>query len=78
MINPTKELYKRIKAKYIPISVICKETGLSPKAIYSSLTENAKRQLRADELLAVCDFLKIDPMELLEKKKFHWTIKKLK
>lgn len=68
MLNPTKELYKRIKAKYIPISVICKETGLSPKVIYPSLTENTKRQLRADELLVVCEFLKIDPMELLERK----------
>lgn len=65
MLNPTKELYERIKARYIPVSVICKETGLSPKIIYPSLTENTKRQLRADELLVICNFLQINPMELI-------------
>lgn len=73
MITATREIYQIIKDKHIPVSIICKETGLNPKKIYPSLKKNAKRELRADELLIICRFLNINPLELHDLYNFKLT-----
>lgn len=65
-MNLNKMLCRKIKESYIPISVICQKTGLSQNVIYASLSENGKRKLRANELLKICNFLKINPCDLYD------------
>lgn len=60
----TKALYHYIQQKHIPIAAICQETGLNPKKIYPSLMPNAKRELKADELVSICIYLHLNPFDL--------------
>lgn len=64
-MDATKALYTVIKKRHIPISAICRETGLPAKVIYTSLSQNGKRKLRADELIQICGYLKLNPLELI-------------
>lgn len=47
----------------IMISVISSKTGVPDSALYNSL--RGSRKLRGDELLSVCRFLQVNPMEFL-------------
>ena len=60
MDNATAKLGKYISEKGFTISKICKETGIKGNVLYPSL--KGKRELRADEFLAVCSFLEVNPM----------------
>lgn len=65
-MNATRKLWKIVKASGIPISSICKKTGLSVKPIYSSFSENSKRPLTAYELMVICNLFNYEPMNLIE------------
>ncbi|MDD4715905.1 MAG: helix-turn-helix transcriptional regulator [Oscillospiraceae bacterium] len=58
----TGKIRNYVKEKGITIKAISRHTNIAPGALYSSFS--GLRPLRADEFLAVCSFLGIDPMKL--------------
>jgi len=50
-----------IKEKGILVSVISRATGITQNTLYASFS--GKRELRADEYLAICAFLEKDPLD---------------
>lgn len=69
IMDVTQKVYEIIKERGIPVKVVSEGSGLPVKIMYTSLCNNAKRKLRADELLKICRFLKINPMSLINDKK---------
>ncbi|MCQ4638003.1 helix-turn-helix transcriptional regulator [Anaerovorax odorimutans] len=66
----TSEIAGHIKEKGINVSKMARDTGVSYQALYASLCdEDRKRSLRDDELIAVCKFLDINPMEFANEPK---------
>lgn len=59
-----KYLHRYIKERHIPIIAICEKTGLKPSRVYPSIKENPTRTLKADELILICRFLNVDPMQI--------------
>ena len=59
MNDVTKAISEFIKDKGFQIKIIAQKTGVSQNVLYNSFS--GKRKLRADEYLAVCDFLGKDP-----------------
>ena len=57
----TKVLRNYIQEKGISVLKVSKGTGISYGKLQRSLL-SADRALRADELLAICQFLEVDPM----------------
>lgn len=66
MTDVTQEIAKYVKEKGIAITVISEKTGIPYGVLHPCLSGKRKRKLRADEFLAVCNFLEIEPM------KFRW------
>lgn len=62
MDTATGKIRDYVKDKGIKIKAIAKHTNIAPGALYSSFS--GLRPLRADEFLAVCAFLDLDPMKL--------------
>lgn len=62
MDRTTHALSRHIKRKGISIAAIASGTGLKPGVLYPSLS--GERPLRADEFLAICEFVGVDPMLL--------------
>lgn len=57
-----------VKNKGIALSVMSRQTGIPYMALYDSLMNDRKsRQLRGRELISVCVFLGVDPMEFADK-----------
>lgn len=52
-----------IKERKIAISNLAEKTGLKAQALYDSFDQEKPRQLRADEFMAICDFLEINPFD---------------
>lgn len=48
-MDVTQKIYNIIKERHIPVKAVCEGTNLPLKVMYSSLKENGKRKLRADE-----------------------------
>ena len=61
-MNATKALAAFIKEKGISIKTLSEATKLSEGILYPSLGSGRGRELRADEFLAICVFLEVDPM----------------
>lgn len=51
----------RMKEMGVTTAAVCRKTGITPGKLYPSLA--GKREFRADEFLAICQFLKLDPWE---------------
>lgn len=62
-MRATKALANYIKEKGIKISTIALKTGLSENVLYPSLGSGRGRKLSADEFLAVCVCLEVDPLQ---------------
>ena len=62
MDKATNALSKYIKRRGISISAISAGTSIKPGSLYPSLS--GARPLRADEFLAICHFVGINPTEL--------------
>lgn len=62
-MKATKALAAYIKEKGIKLSLIIQKTGLSENIIYPSLGSGRGRKLSADEFLAVCVCLEVDPLQ---------------
>lgn len=56
-----EKIAETIKRKGISITAIAKATGIPYSALQPSL--KGRRQLRAKEFFAVCEFLETDPAE---------------
>lgn len=58
-----------IKERGIKLSTIAEKTKIPYQILYDSLFNKKKsRELRSSELIAICAFLNVSPMELAEKK----------
>lgn len=63
-----KNIASYIKEKAINLSKMSRQTGISYTALYDSLFNKDKnRQLRGRELVAICVFLGVNPMDFAEK-----------
>lgn len=66
-MDATQKVAKYIKDKGIKISVLSEKTGISRSSLdlsFSSYPSRTKqRMLKADELLDICDFLGLNPMD---------------
>ena len=66
----TKNVSRYVKDKKINISGMARDTGLSYQALYTSLCdEERERSLRDDELVTVCKFLGVNPMDFVEERR---------
>lgn len=58
-----------VKNKGIALSVMARQTGIPYMSLYDSLMNDRKsRQLRGQELIKVCVFLDINPMDFAEQR----------
>ena len=48
-MDVTQKIYNIIKERHIPVKAVCEGANLPLKVMYSTLKENGKRKLRADE-----------------------------
>lgn len=68
MSDVTRRLSEYVRKKRINISALSRDTGISYMAIYDSLmNEQRTRDLRDDELLKICSFLDVNPMDFADK-----------
>lgn len=67
----SKNVASYIKEKGINISAMSRATGIKRGKLHASLSEKVseekRRPLRDEELLKVCDFLEVNPMDFAEK-----------
>lgn len=64
----TEKVAKYVADKGISIKKISERTGIPYNSLYNSLMNTRrKRELRADEFMAVCIFIGIDPMFFADK-----------
>ncbi len=69
MDEVTKNIADYVAKKRINLSAMARDTGISYSALYASLMDESKdREIRGHEMLAVCAFLNVDPMDFAEKK----------
>lgn len=65
-MNIEKAIAREIDERGIRISAVSEKTGVRYSLLQPSL--KGRRELRAEELLAVCAFLGLDPMSLMEER----------
>lgn len=66
MSRVTEELARYVNEKNVNLTEMSKKTGIAYMNIYHSIgVGNRKRSLRDYELLLICKYLKINPMDLL-------------
>lgn len=57
-----------MRARGYNLSEVSRKTGIEYKGLYTSLyDEKRNRDLRAEELIRLCEFLDIDPREFVGK-----------
>ena len=65
MDKPTQMISEYVSEKGINLSNLSVKTGIPYDSIYASLAnKNRDRDLRGGELIAICAFLNLDPMDL--------------
>jgi len=65
----TKNVSNYVKSKGINLSLMSRKTNIPYGVLIASLGENPRdRELRADEFLAICGFLEINPLDFAGKK----------
>lgn len=70
MLSLEKNLAEFIRKKGIQLSVMSRATGISYMALYDTFfNEKKKRQIRGKELIAVSEFLGIDPKDFVDSSK---------
>lgn len=66
----TKNVAAYVKKLGISVAKVARETGIDYRALHASLSNDKRnRSLRDDELIAVCRFLGVNPMEFAEAKR---------
>ena len=61
----TANLSKYIRERGISMARIAKATGISYQVLTNCFDNRKSRELRADELLLVCNFLDINPYDFM-------------
>ena len=65
MDKSTQIISEYVSEKGINLSNLSNKTGIPYEAVYASLAnKNRDRDLRGDELIAICGFLDLNPMAL--------------
>ena len=64
---PTRNLRRYVQEKGINLSKMSRDTKIPYMSLYDSLQNPAReRDLRAGEMLSVCMFLDVDPMDFAD------------
>ena len=64
----TKYISKIIKTRGIKISAIAEATGISRQTLYRCFSDKSNRELYGDELIKICMFLKVNPLDFAQDK----------
>lgn len=65
----TANVSSYIKQRRINLSAMARDTNIPYASLYASLAdENRERELRAKELIKICQFLDVDPMDFADEK----------
>lgn len=68
MSKVTENLARYVKEKGFYLSVISQKTGIPYEAVYDSLSNKDRdRDLRDWELIEICAFLEVNPMDFRDK-----------
>lgn len=63
----SKKIGAYIKERGFNLSEIARKTGLAYSALYASLyDENKSRDLRTEELITLCKYLGVNPMDFAD------------
>lgn len=63
-----KNIADYVKGKGIALTVMSRETGIPYMALYDSFfNSRKKRPIKGSELIGVCNFLGVNPMEFKDK-----------
>ena len=60
----TERISQIISERGVSIAKIADTTGISSQILYHCFNEKHKRELKADELIMVCKFLNVNPLEI--------------
>lgn len=64
-----ENISKCIEEKGIALTVVSRRTGIPYTALYNSLAnKKSKRELKGKELVNVCRFLEVNPMDFVDRK----------
>ncbi|MCC8164388.1 MAG: helix-turn-helix transcriptional regulator [Lachnospiraceae bacterium] len=64
----TSNIAKYVKSRGINVSKMARDTGIAYMALYDSLLNNDRdRDIRGQELLKICVFLGVNPMDFADK-----------
>lgn len=64
----TKNVSNYVKERGISVSQMARKTGIPYGALYDSLLHSERdRELRANELIAICNYIGVDPMFFADK-----------
>ena len=79
----SKRIGKYMKEKGFNLSEVARKTGLNYQSLYTSLyDEERERDLRTEELIPLCIFLGVNPMDFAEEeqneRKFRRNVKGIK
>ncbi len=67
MDSLTRNLSRYVKDKGINVSKMSRDTGIPYMALYDSLLNDERdREIRGGELMKVCAFLEVNPMDFAE------------
>lgn len=65
----SKQIGNYMRQNGFNLSEVARRTGLDYRSLYTSLyDEKSNRDLRAEELIPLCIFLKVDPREFIKQK----------
>lgn len=69
MDKPTRNLSKYVRDKGINLSKMSRDTGIPYMALYDSLANpDRDRDLRAGEMISICNYLCVNPLDFNEEK----------
>lgn len=60
----TERIADIVSQRGVSTAKIAEVTGISPQILYNCFDQKKKRELKADELILVCRFLNINPLDL--------------
>jgi len=66
-VSVTKNVAQYVRDKGISVVKMTSETGLPYQPIQRSLSANSDRDLRADELIAICHFINKNPNDFADR-----------
>lgn len=68
-MSVTRNVAEYTKNKCINLAELSNRSGVPYPALHASLGKNGTRELRANELLDICDVMNVDPMSFRDSAK---------